>query len=403
MKLTRAILSGAPSKAACGESHVGQAVVVERDAEAERRNEVAGAGTRQRQGRPLRRRIVNDDPARIETVLPPELEARDDRVGVTRRAGDEKAVLRQAQRHAVIEHDAGLLQEKAVADLARLQIGEAIIAVEVRKLGRVWSDDLDLAERGAVEQRDRIARPGRLALDRALGIVRAVPGRPQPAAVFPHLRAVGAVLRFERQPLQRADQRAAPTSGDDSHRHGDERRPVGRRPRLVDRSARQRGHGGEPVDARGLALVGRHAERRIALQVLDRDIAFARRERDVLQGHVVLEVDPSPSRRIRLRPCGRHAILTRRGVRRRALAAACGVTLPQGLVQREGAVRRPGDRDPLDFNLRHERGESLVVAQLALGLRVKMDRRRPAAGQQQRIDCPCLLRRSGRPRRPTRR
>ena len=66
------------------------------------------------------------------------------------------------------------------------------------------------------------------------------------------------------------------------------------------------------------------------------------------------------------------------------------MALPQGLVEREGAVGRPGDRDALDFKLRHKRGESLVVAQLALRLRVKMHGRRPAARQQQRVDRSCL-------------
>ena len=82
--------------------------------------------------------------------------------------------------------------------------------MEVGEGGGVGTDDLDLAERRAVEQRHRIARPRRLALDRKLGVVRPVPGRPQPAAVFAHLRALGPVLGLERQAPKRVDERAPP-------------------------------------------------------------------------------------------------------------------------------------------------------------------------------------------------
>ena len=53
----------------------------------------------------------------------------------------------------------------------------------------------------------------------------------------------------------------------------------------------QLGHEREAGDVGGLALVGRHAERGVALQVLDRAEALALGERDVVGGDVVLEVD----------------------------------------------------------------------------------------------------------------
>ena len=46
-----------------------------------------------------------------------------------------------------------------------------------------------------------------------------------------------------------------------------------------------------PFDVGGLALIGRHAERGVALEMLDRAEAFGCGERDVLVGHVVLEID----------------------------------------------------------------------------------------------------------------
>ena len=72
---------------------------------------------------------------------------------------------------------------------------------------------------------------------------------------------------------------------------GDEGRAERRRADLGD---------GRPVDlgqhrhaggVAGLALVGRHAERGVALQVLGDAEALARRELDVGGGHVVLEID----------------------------------------------------------------------------------------------------------------
>ena len=60
--------------------------------------------------------------------------------------------------------------------------------------------------------------------------------------------------------------------------------------------AKRVGHDAERVHVRGLALVGRHAGRGVALDVLDRAEAFAHRELDILRGHVVLEVDEGLSR-----------------------------------------------------------------------------------------------------------
>ena len=176
--------------------------------------------------------------------------------------------------------------------------------MEVGERGGVGADDLDLAERGAVEQRDRVARSRGLALDGALGLVRPIPCGPQPAAIFPHLRAIGPMLGFERQAPQRIDERAPPSAGDDAHRDGHERRAIGGRSRLIDGAAGQRRHRGDGGDIGGLALIGRHAKRGVALEMLDGDVAFARRERDVLQRHIVLEIDPAPPFVVGLRPRG---------------------------------------------------------------------------------------------------
>ncbi len=71
--------------------------------------------------------------------------------------------------------------------------------MEVGERGGVWTDDFDLAQRRAVEQRNRVARPRSLAPDGALRLVRPVPRGPQPPAIFAHLRAVRPMLELKRQ------------------------------------------------------------------------------------------------------------------------------------------------------------------------------------------------------------
>ena len=93
--------------------------------------------------------------------------------------------------------------------------------------------------------------------------------------------------------------------------HGERRigRPERRRARLRDRDAAIFRHQRERVDVRRLALVGAHAERRIALQVLDRAIAFLVRDLHVLDGHVVLEIDEGLAfGTLRRRPAGHDRI-----------------------------------------------------------------------------------------------
>jgi hypothetical protein len=60
---------------------------------------------------------------------------------------------------------------------------------------------------------------------------------------------------------------------------------------LGDRRLADLGHDGERIEVRRLALVGAHAGRGVALEVLDRDIALAGGEVHIRGGDVVLEVD----------------------------------------------------------------------------------------------------------------
>ena len=70
---------------------------------------------------------------------------------------------------------------------------------------RVGAEDLDLAERRTVEQRDAFARGARLALDRLLGASTAVLGGAQPAAILAKHGAVVTVHVLQRQALDRGE------------------------------------------------------------------------------------------------------------------------------------------------------------------------------------------------------
>ena len=83
------------------------------------------------------------------------------------------------------------------------------------------------------------------------------------------------------------------------------RRPKGRGPDRGDPGAQGRGEHREPVHVAGPALVGAHAQRGVALEVLDRGVPFPHRELDVGHRHVVLEIDEAlavPPGRQRHRP-----------------------------------------------------------------------------------------------------
>ena len=103
----------------------------------------------------------------------------------------------------------------------------------------------------------------------------------------------GAVLDMpvmhRRQPL--GPEVAVAFGGQRADRDRREGRAEARRADLGDRFAERFGHDGEARHVGGLALVGRHAERGVALQVLDRDETLAMRQTHVLGGHVVLKVD----------------------------------------------------------------------------------------------------------------
>jgi hypothetical protein len=110
-------------------------------------------------------------------------------------------------------------------------------------------------------------------------------GRDRARAALSH-RGVGGREPFRREAFTRGIRAHGP-DGD-----GREGRAEGRRAGLGDAAPGRVGQHGEGRDVRGLALVGRHALRRVSLHVLGRGEGLGCGLTDVLHGHIVLEIQP---------------------------------------------------------------------------------------------------------------
>ena len=205
-----------------------------------------------------------------------------------------------------------------------------------------------------------------------------------------------------RQP-RRLEERPARLAGQGPERHRRIGGPEGRGANLRDRRSERIGEHREPVDVRQLPLIGRHAERRVALGVLDRGVSLAGGEAQIRHLHVVLEVDERL--RIELRPGalrhppdGLRRRLRRRlgGRRRRASgpkpelfggpdAGAVPVfEARRGREQARGRARRHDEGRPVrpprrPRRVRREMPRHVVPAQLAAAVRPEMHDRRPPA------------------------
>ena len=215
-----------------------------------------------------------------------------DLAGIGRGRGHQEIVVAEPPGGAVVERDAVLAQHQAVARLADGQRRKHVGVDAVEKRRRIRPLHGDLAERGDIDDAGAGAHRSRLAhiglLDAFARL--AVDHRPEPQSGGIHPRAMLDVpVMHRRQPL--GLQVAVALGGERAKRDRRKRRAETRRADIVDRRAHRIGHDGEAGHVGGLALVGCHAERGVALQVLDRDVAFAMRKADVVGRHVMLEVD----------------------------------------------------------------------------------------------------------------
>ena len=140
--------------------------------------------------------------------------------------------------------------------------------------------------------------------------------------------------------------------------HGRIGQPERRQPDLGDLLAERFGRDGERVHVRRLALIGRHAGRGVALDVLDRAHALARRELDVARGDVVLEIDERLGQLL-LRPAARRGRTCRRD---RDRAPSTLRRCPGVAPAAPPAPRAVRERLPRDRTRRRRRRRSLACA-----------------------------------------
>ena len=216
--------------------------------------------------------------------------------GVGRGGGHEEVLVAEARRGAVVEDEAVLAQHQRRSGRGRPAASRRCW----RRAGRGRRRRRGPGCRSCRASRRRRCRPPlRTAFTSRVQLAsQSSPGRGEPLRAQPEagLDEGGAVLR---RPVMRGG-----AGGSGAECLALARGPPARRGRPACRAggtwwcrsramrlAAQAGHDGEAVDVGRLALVGRHAERGVALEVLDRAEALALGERDVGGGDVVLEVD----------------------------------------------------------------------------------------------------------------
>ena len=277
--------------------------------------------------------------------------------GVAGRRRAEEPLLADAHDDAVVEdHPVERAHDRVAAHADRERV-ERVRVHAVQELDRVGALDVDLAERRRVHLRDRLARGGALAPDGRVHVL-AVPrevARPLPLADVLEDRARLDVRRVDRRDAHRVEELAAVAAREQRERDGHVRRAERRRPELARVHLQQLRGDADRVDVGELALLGAGADRRVALDVLDRAQAGADRAAHVGDGRVALEVDE-------------HRVLV--AVRQRE-----GGRVGQALAG------QPADAlDPAQLAVGHGRADPVVPAQAAAGLAPEVDARAPAAG-----------------------
>ena len=277
----------------------------------------------------------------------------------------EEALLAEPHHHAVVEQEPVLVAHQPVAAATDRQRRHHAGVEQVEELARIRPLHQELAERRGVQQPDPLAGVRDLPRHRRLGALAALPvaERPPPVADRLPLRAVGVVPAVDRRLPRRLEERPPRLPGQRPEAHRRIGRPEGRRPHLRDRPVACRRQHRQPVDVRELPLVGRHPERGVALGMLDAGIALPRRQLDVRNLDVVLEVEKRlrPELRARARRHHPHRLERRlllvrrrrrtRPVRREAQrldrTARRAMRLREPVLRPERARRRPGgDHEP---------------------------------------------------------
>ena len=139
-----------------------------------------------------------------------------------------------------------------------------------------------------------------------------------------------------------------------------------------DLGAQRLGQQRQTIDVRGLALIGRHTQRRVTLGVFDRFVPLACGQPDVCGGHIILEVDEV---------FGSVRILTRRGGEPVGLHRRC-IIRPEIAIGGAHAARHrlPIGAQRRLVRVRAEVGVLGIPCQLATAMGPKVHNRGPTTG-----------------------
>ena len=187
--------------------------------------------------------------------------------GLRRGGGHEELGLAQAAGGAVVKHDAVFTQHETVTRLAYGQLGKTVHVDPVEELGRIRALHVDLAQGGHVGDTHLLAHDvhlGPVGLGQSCAM-RVEPQRPHPQTRFHHdatVRQMPVVYGRAPHRLQMGTH-AAPRQYPNGGRCV--RWPEGGGAHIRHAQATPRRHHGQAIEVGGLALVGAHAQRGVAL------------------------------------------------------------------------------------------------------------------------------------------
>ena len=298
------------------------------------------------------------------------------------------------------KHETVFAQHQPVARLSNREARERVHIDAVEENAGVAALDVDFPERGNVADAGRGAHRAGFAAYAFEPILLAglrEPTRPQPLPGLDHGRAVVERPLMSRRLARRLEMRADVWAGEGADRDRHMRRTEARGAGCGDALARQMRQQRMAVEARGLALLGRHAERGVTLQMLDGAEAFPVGDLDVLRGHIVLQIDEGfvarlldpPERfdadgfvaRLRRRPRNR---LREAEIRSRRVAARGALAETIGEFEMPG--RRAGDDHARRQIARHEGADRIRPARRSVEMRGEPDLRIEATRDGERID-----------------
>ena len=269
-----------------------------------------------------------------------------DPAGVGRRRRQHEVLRSQPSNRAVIHDEPVFAQHDAIAHAPDRHRRHRSRVDEIQESPRVGPVHFDLAQRGHVTHAHPIANRQHLAITRCQPIRFAglgIPFRAQPEAALDETGALLTRPSMRRRQSRRFQVASARVPGKGPDRDRLDGRTPGRRPRIGDTLAGHSGKNSQTVDVGGLALIRRHAQCRVALQVLDGGIALTMRQRDIVDGDIVLHVDERLARTTHLpEGCDGHGFFVgrRSGGGRPTLAGGFG----SSVTGREARIQRRPER-----------------------------------------------------------